>query len=618
MASNSINLHQQLNIYDRLPDGPYIRVLILEPGRRRQPLRYRLKIVNLEDKPDFEAISYVWGRRIKRKKVLCNGTRIRITANLLQALVAVRLPSRQRTVWADSISINQNDKEEKGRQVALMGPIFNRARRVLIHLAGDDSGHAHGVATFVSEKLALILQSYNEDAEVAPLPSNEMQLLMEDPRIQCVKYLLDHPWFQRGWVIQEAVLAQDAVVIWGSRRISRLDSLIICHSWLFRGEWGMLARRKYNINPILLLSDLYRYRFREVAQGLGYTLGTQPNLIEVLHLARLSKLEDPRDRVYAFLYLDRPEHQLHIAIDAKSRLAIQPDYSKSVAEVYADFAHHMSHFGNIKWLHYVQHTQKSLVARGFASWVPRWDVREHLSLVNRPSSPSIHPSCQIEDSGRQERAIFDGNCLIVSGVVFDRVRACQCYASAASRAITLNDVASFWRMVKTFDFGSAYGPEHLEIALLYTLTQGQWLEPWSEWLQDREMFCQFLRRPEDLETKRSPGTRMLRVEQAILSSTVGRKLIATDRGYFGLAPRIADEDDVCCIIFGCCYPFILREAHHPSVPQRKRYQVVGDAWMAGKQALWNSDGWMFMSGFGTKYNMEWETWALNEGDINLV
>lgn len=490
MTSSSIYSHQQLNIYEPLPNGPHIRVLILEPGRRRQPIRCRLKIVNLEEKPDFEAISYVWGHGIKRKKVFCNGTRVKITANLLQALIAVRHPSRQRTVWTDSISVNQSDNEEKSLQVALMGPIYNRARRVLIHLAGDDKGHAYGAATFISEKVALIRQGCREDPEAVSYQSaEEIQLLTEDPRFQSVNYLTNHPWFLRGWVIQEAVLAQDTVVVWGSRRISRLESLMIYQDWLFRGVWGLQAARKHNINPVTLLSDLYRYRYRDVAQTLGYGLDTRPNFLEVLHLARSSQLEDPRDRVYAFLYLDRLENPLEIAIDVKATLAIQPDYSKPVAEVYADFVRGITKTGDIEWLHYVQHTPASLVERGFASWIPRWDVHEHITLrtgLDLPIFQSCHPT---RDNRRHESARFDGNCLIVQGVLFDRVRTCQRYAPARRCNITLNDVVSFWRMARTFDLGSAYPSQHLGLALLYTITMGFFgfqIPPFSDWPEKME------------------------------------------------------------------------------------------------------------------------------------
>ncbi|KAG6365916.1 hypothetical protein INS49_000092 [Diaporthe citri] len=272
--------------------------------------------------------------------------RVKITANLLQALVAMRYPSRPRAVWADSISINQADNEEKGRQVALLGPIYNRARRVLVHLAGDDGGHAHRAATFVSEKLVMIRQMPGDNLATAPYPSaEEIQLVMEDPRLQSVKCLLDHQWFERGWVIQEAVLARDAVVIWGSRMTARFNSLMICHGWLFRSFRGMYA--KYNVNPLNVLLNLYRYRFRQVARCLGYSLETQPSLLRVLDLARPAKFKNPKDRIYAFLYLDGLDQLETAVMDTAPRLAIQPDYSKYVAQVYADFARHCFKTGQI-------------------------------------------------------------------------------------------------------------------------------------------------------------------------------------------------------------------------------------------------------------------------------
>ncbi|KAK7704583.1 hypothetical protein SLS64_008347 [Diaporthe eres] len=406
-----------------------------------------------------------------------------------------------------------------------------------------------------------------DNLATAPYPSaEEIQLVMEDPRLQSVKYLLDHQWFERGWVIQEAVLARDAVVIWGSRMTARFDSLMICHSWLFRSFRGVYA--KFNVNPLSVLSHLYRYRFREVARYLGYSLETQPSLLRILDQARQAKFKNARDRVYAFLYLDGLEDRLDVAVDAASRLGIQPDYSKSVAEVYADFARHCFKSDDIKWLHYVQQTQQSLVQGGFASWVPRWDLREHCSLATRPSThPSMHPSHDTSD-GSQEMARFDGNCLIVQGVVFDR----------------------------------AY-------------FQGSW----SEWLQERDMFWQFLRAVEE-DPDKAEGFKphISRVEQCISVASTGRKLVSTDKGYFALAPRITEESDMCCIIFGCCFPFILREVKCPSASKEKSYRVVGDAWVAGKNAVPHPKGGLFMSRFGGQHSMEWETWGLKEGDIKLV
>lgn len=629
----SMRQQHSASIYDPLPAGPYIRVLILEPGRSRQPIRCRLSTVNLEEDPDFEAISYVWGRGIKRKKIICNDQRVKITANLLQALIALRSPSRSRTVWADSISINQKDNEEKGHQVALMGPIYNRARRVLIHLAGDDRGHANMAASFVSEKCAMIrhlVQTLRagrpvEETSILPYPSaEEKHLLMNDARLKALKYLLDHMWFQRGWVIQEAVLAQDAVIVWGSCGTISFTSLMICQSWLFR-NFRELYSTRYLLEPAVL-SDLYRYRFREEAQAIGYArLETQPSLLRILDLARRAKLQNPRDRVFAFLYLDGADDQATMATDRltsqSNRLAVQPNYIKSVAEVYTDFVRHCVASGDLRWLHYVQHTQESLMQPSFASWVPRWDVREQCSLVNKPSQQqSLQSGRHISANRDQEMARLEGANLIVQGVVFDRVRACC--SSTRLHSTTLTEVASLWRMVKSQNLGSAYPPEYRGLALLYTLTQAYFQGSWSQWLGERDLFWQFLRAAEEGSDTVGLELRIPRVQQCISVASIGRKVVFTDRGYFALAPQITEKNDMCCIIFGCCFPFILRQraevTRDPSHEKKQQYHMIGDAWVAGKQAVSHPKGDMFMSRFGGKHSKEWVDWELEEGDIYLV
>lgn len=49
----------------------------------------------------------------------------------------VRLDDCVRAVWADAISINQDDIEERGHQVSLMRRIYRRAKKVFIWLGED-------------------------------------------------------------------------------------------------------------------------------------------------------------------------------------------------------------------------------------------------------------------------------------------------------------------------------------------------------------------------------------------------------------------------------------------------------------------------------------------------
>lgn len=100
------------------------------------------------------------------------------------------------------------------------------------------------------------------------------------------------------------------------------------------------------------------------------------------------------------------------------------------------------------------------------------------------------------------------------------------------------------------------------------------------------MFWQLLRAiEEDSDGARNLGARIPHLERRILSISLGRTLVSTERGYFAFAPRIPEENDLCCVIFGCSYPFTLREVECPLYSEQQSYRVVGDACMAGKHAL---------------------------------
>ena len=57
-----------------------------------------------------------------------------ITRNLYAALRRLRYRCLDRFLWVDSICINQEDIEERGRQVRLMAEIYAYANRVVVWL----------------------------------------------------------------------------------------------------------------------------------------------------------------------------------------------------------------------------------------------------------------------------------------------------------------------------------------------------------------------------------------------------------------------------------------------------------------------------------------------------
>jgi hypothetical protein len=84
--------------------------------------------------PSYEAISYVWGSLETLATVyieLENGeeshSQLFIPPNLALALRYLRYPNQARTMWADSISINQLDLHERSSHVKRMADIYRFA-----------------------------------------------------------------------------------------------------------------------------------------------------------------------------------------------------------------------------------------------------------------------------------------------------------------------------------------------------------------------------------------------------------------------------------------------------------------------------------------------------------
>ncbi|KAH8881359.1 heterokaryon incompatibility, partial [Thozetella sp. PMI_491] len=150
------------------------------------------------------ASSYTWGPSTPTFPVLVDGRTLRVTANahtLLRDMSSYLLP---RLLWIDSICINQKDEAEKSAQVQLMQAIYHRASIVTIWLSHEGAGHAYGTA-------------------VMPRTEAELMGLMNTwrtyPQWPSLITLVSNPWFQRIWVVQEAVIARNVRVVYSGVEI---------------------------------------------------------------------------------------------------------------------------------------------------------------------------------------------------------------------------------------------------------------------------------------------------------------------------------------------------------------------------------------------------------------
>lgn len=130
LTRSPIPIAPRPSVYDSVQPGE-IRLVDIFPSEdrstpiraalRRQPLRYAI----------YEALSLACRSEELPAIVEVNGQPFSISSSLLEALRALRTEKNNRTLWVDSICVNQNDVEERGEQAGLENKALEHATAVI-------------------------------------------------------------------------------------------------------------------------------------------------------------------------------------------------------------------------------------------------------------------------------------------------------------------------------------------------------------------------------------------------------------------------------------------------------------------------------------------------------
>ncbi|KAJ5722029.1 HET-domain-containing protein [Penicillium malachiteum] len=153
-----------------------------------------------------------------------NGYRLRITPNLHAALRSLRNQFVERFLWIDAICINQEDTAEKGQQIAYMAEIYSKASRVIIWLGEGQDGSDKAL-----EEACLAAGEMTKSSSIRP---QVKELFLK---------VLDNPWFERRWVLQEVAAARHVIIKWGPTEV---DGYSFCVA-LSSPELGLLAEASH-------------------------------------------------------------------------------------------------------------------------------------------------------------------------------------------------------------------------------------------------------------------------------------------------------------------------------------------------------------------------------------
>ncbi|KAK3631014.1 hypothetical protein LTR56_015985 [Elasticomyces elasticus] len=406
--------------YADLERDGLIRLLKLLP-REGGPLVCELLVVDLLHSPDFEALSYTWGEPTfpNLLEVDNHCGYLKITDNLRDALEALRNTDGSRFLWVDAVCINQQDPEEKGRQVGMMKDIYQAASRVVVWLGKEhqDPGMAEverrGFA--ILEDIGRNCNSYGFDKIFPPFPRTvrdddalaQLKKLARECDFIDVAAVYQHAWYERVWIVQEFVLAKAVELRCGSFSVSydhfskatavfilmlrrrtvaqemrhnRTGFAIALWEPGYIRAWSMIQQRERYLGM-----PLTQYNKGEEQRSL-YAHEDQSirpsSLIEYCHLGADFKCFDERDRVYGMLGF------------AYGGLDITPDYHASPESVWEMLATRTLLSGDLTVLHYagISANEKTKV-RSFAADFGHWTQK--MERLGGHGHPRYHAATQI-------------------------------------------------------------------------------------------------------------------------------------------------------------------------------------------------------------------------------
>lgn len=363
----------------------------------------------------FDAISWCWGdtSAANQKNITIDGCGLSVSENAYEVLLELCIAKQKKRIWIDAVCINQDDKDERSQQVAMMDAIYKKATTTLVWLGKDG-----GAAKKAMEMIKNIVKWRQVRLNKVSCHVDHGRFCMEkntDPYPlntdwDAVSSLFSATWFTRFWIIQEVVLSKHVHVFLGEYEM--------CWSHLVKAAHYI----KQNGSPNETLRDSARTGIFNAAT-IGQMQEGQLDPLVLLHLSPEFGATEPRDRVFALYGLlksnkwDKGQSTLHTAFS--------PNYNSRLVDVYTDAtrAAITSPGGSSLLL-----TAQCLVQRvgcehpdtDFPSWVPRFHfVRDDA----RGSYKRLFLKYKTKDGAEVARIDTDTPCNIlrISGVVIDSV-----------------------------------------------------------------------------------------------------------------------------------------------------------------------------------------------------
>ncbi|KAI1271639.1 HET-domain-containing protein [Xylaria sp. FL0933] len=520
-----------------------IRLVKLMPGDDSSDLQGEL----IRTTHTYDALSYTWGSDEKTHAIRIGDSELPITANLHQALVHLRRRRTPRFIWADAICINQENIPERNEQVKKMAQIYSSASEVIIWLGPEEEDVALAIRQIQQADSAIT--QYGENY----VPNYHLLYGTKGPNVPSIdagsvvsfNALLERPWFERTWIIQEAMLAKKATITCGSLSLPFRMLLRVFEHWNrkgFRQIIGVSVSR-----PLFAMIQIKA----AVEQ-------TTASLLRLLFYTTGSDSSDPRDRVFGLMNL----------VSGDSDLGVDVDYNLTCAAVYTQLARHqIIHNKRLEFL-----TMAGLALYSgdldIPSWVADWSKCDHIYM-------NLGISSHFRAAGSSaSRSTANGTYgLEISAFLFDAISdtgtemlpaGCITGEDAASgRETDVQDLfADLDRLTEGMNsYPTGEDVEHVKLRTVLFDFQGK--KDSSDWVYEYQA------------VHNSCRTRKETYLSIISDWTRCRVLCRTKKGYLGWVPDITMVGDSIFIIMGAAVPFVVRPAGDGT------YKLIGECYIHG-------------------------------------
>jgi hypothetical protein len=268
----------------------------------------------------------------------------------------LQLPNRSRLLWVDQLCIDQENIEEKTKQVQFMSTIYTKCTRCIAWVGEvrddvplEDAETAVQLLEYMS---AAYYSAHPDDVPMPPAVQTNFQAAIK--ALGGITFD-ENDWWGRIWTVQEAALPDDVHLQWGPLEISWhvLDTA--------QRAWSGVLPREFN--DLIWNGPAGGAVFNSLAAHLHWLNLARDRIDDFFRLIqhyRVRRASDPRDKIYGLLGLCDPRR---LPVTAKC------DYTLSPADVFCTVTQELIIDGrNLRPLTINPRQHSEQATPGIASW----------------------------------------------------------------------------------------------------------------------------------------------------------------------------------------------------------------------------------------------------------